>query len=435
MVDDDSFGGTDPPDNLIPFPGMRPNQKAADAWARAVEERNKKHKSRHKLISPVDVVSSMMEVRKLPKMPWPADWPELERRCVTPAGTCVAFVGSIGGGKTQKGAQISRAVMGAGLPVNWANLELGREEVTARVLANMNGEHALHILDKWSEPKLRHQVSSFGDLFHFIDRYDAVDEQLDAIEAGIEVAMSVYRTPVLTVVDHIGQLITDARDARLEMLRVGKRFEKMALDTKSWILILAQGTKAGQQALTGKIEIDAAADLIGAAAESQIMQQVCSNVIVSVLYKADDAPELEGRDMIAKARWTGLEGQVGTRYIKRGGVWVEQGHLPPTPLDVEREADAQKKNEKHRTEPPQSKGEIRKALNVSAAGDAAAKRRAILLAAIRERGMFGLEEHAMKTIPGAGRGLALSQDLQELSRSGAVERAPGTERRWKAVIR
>lgn len=433
MIDDDAFGGSDPPDNVIPFPGMRPNQKATDAWGRAVEERNKKHKSRHKLISPVDVVSSMMEVRKLPKMPWPADWPELERRCVTPAGTCVAYVGSIGGGKTQKGVQIARAVMGAGLPVNWANLELGREECTARVLANMNGEHALHILDQWSEQKLRHGVAAFGDLFHFVDRYDAVDEQLEAIEACIEVAQSVYRTPCLTVIDHIGQLITDAKDARLEMLRVGKRFEKMALDTKSWILILAQGTKAGQQTLTGKVEIEAAADLIGAAAESQIMQQVCSNVIVSVLYKADDAPELEGRDHVAKARWTGLEGQVGTRYIKRGGVWVELGHLPPTPQAVDREEAAQKKDAPHRTEPPQSKPEIRKALNVEAAGDAAAKRRAKLLAAIRDGGMFGLEEHSMKNIPGVGRGLALQQDLQELAKSGAVESKPG--RRWVAVIR
>lgn len=432
MVDDDAFGGTDPPDNVIPFPGMRPNAKLSEAWVKAVEVYNHKHKSRHTLISPIDVVPSMMEVRKLPKMPWPGDWPELERRCVTPAGACVAFVGSIGGGKTQKGIQIARAVMGAGLPVNWANLELGREEVTARGLANMNGEHALHILDKWPEHMLRHQVAAFGDLFHFVDRYDPVDEQLDAIQAGIEIAMSVYRTPVLTVIDHIGQLITDAKDARLEMLRVGKRFEKMALDTKSWILILAQGTKSGQQALTGKIEIDAAADMIGAAAESQIMQQVCSNVIVSVLYKADDATELEGRDLVAKARWTGLEGQVGTRYIKRGGVWQEQDHLPPTPLEVEAEVKAQKAD-KHRTEPPMDKAEARKALAVEAAGDAAAKRRAILLAAIRERGMFGLEEHAMKTIPGVGRGLVLSQDLTELLRSGAVERAPG--RRWKAVIR
>jgi hypothetical protein len=426
---DDGFGSDPPADNVIPFPSMRPNAKLSEAWARAVEDRNKKHKSRHALISPVDVVSSMLEMRKLPKMPWPSEWPELERRCRTYVGECVAFVGSIGGGKTQKGVQMSRAVMGAGMPVNWANLELGREQVTARIMANMNGEHAMHVLDNWSEQQLRHQVAAFGDLFHFVDRYDSTDEQLQAMRDGIEIAKSVYRTPVLTVVDHIGQLITDAKDARLEMLRVGKQLEKMALETQTWILILAQGTKAGQQLLTGKIEIEAAADAIGAAAESQIMQQVCSNVIVSVLYKADDAAELQGRDLVAKARWTGLEGQIGTEYVKEGGVWGELDHLPPTPQKIAAEGEKQKKDT-HRTEPPMSPVEIRKALNVSAAGDAAALRRAALLKAIAERGMYGLEQHAMRAIRGIGRGGQLAQDLQELARSGAIDRAPGN--RWVA---
>jgi predicted methyltransferase len=113
-------------------------------------------------------------------------------------------------------------------------------------------------------------------------------------------------------------------------------------------------------------------------------------------------------------------------------VWVELGHLPPTPQAVAAE-EAVQKRDTHRTEPPQSKLEVRKALNVEAAGDAAAKRRAILLRAIKDGGMFGIEEHSMKNIQGAGRGLALQQDLQELARSGVVERKPG--RRWVAVIR
>lgn len=432
-MEDETFGGTGEPDNVIQFPGMRPNAKVADLWARAVEERNRKRQSRYTFLSANDVVSSMMDFRTRPKMPWPDDWPELQRRCVTPAGACVAFVGSIGGGKTQKAVQISRAVMGAGMPVNWANLELGCEEVAARELANMNGEHALVILDHWSEQKIRSQVSSFGDLFHFVDRYDDVNAQLDAIHACIEIAMSVYRRPVLTVVDHIGQLIAGTNDLRAEMHRVGKRFERMALDTKSWILILAQGTKSGQQPLTGKVEVEAAADLIGAAAESQIMQQVCSNVIVSVLYKADDAPELEGRDMVAKARWTGKEGQVGVRYKKRGGVWEELNYLPTSPQKVEAEEDAQKKNVKNRTEPVQSRAEIRQSLNLTASSDAAAARRAKLVSAIRERGLFGLEEHLLRTVPGIGRGLTLAQDLQELERCRVLEKLPGAGRRWRSV--
>jgi hypothetical protein len=204
----------------------------------------------------------------------------------------------------------------------------------------------------------------------------------------------------------------------------------MALETKSWILLLAQGTKSGQGLLTGKVDVDAAADAIGAAAESSIMQQVCANVIVSQLYKEDDAEELAGRDLVAKARWTGQEGQVGTRYRKRGGVWFELDHLPPTPSSVAAEEANQKKNEKHRTEPPQARAEIRKSLDVSSASDAAAKRRARTLAAIREAGMFGVEEHRLCLVSGVGRGIALVQDLQELERGGAIVKM--SERKWRA---
>lgn len=333
---------------------------------------------------------------------------------------------------TQKGMQLARAVMGSGMPALWANLELGVEQGVARLLGNMNGEHAMTVLDDWGEGMLRHQVAAVADMFHFVDRYDAVDEQLQAMRDAIEIALQVYRVPPLLVVDHIGMLITDAKDLRAEMLRVGKQFEKMALETKAWILILAQGTKAGQQLLTGRVEVESAADAIGAAAESQILQQVCSNVIVSQLYKEDDAEVLEGRDLVAKARWTGKEGQVGTRYKKRGGVWEELDYLPPTPQQVEAEATAQKKDT-HRTERPQSKPEIRQALNVSAAGDAAAMRRAAVLRAITEAGMYGLEQHLMRNVRGAGRGGQLSRDLQELERQGAIERAVGG--RWRAVLR
>lgn len=430
--EEEGFGGDGPePDNVIPFPApaMRANAKLTETWARAVEDLNKKKRARYSFPSPMDIVGAMMQIRKYPRLPWPSDWPQMERRCRTYVGDVLAFVGAIGAGKTQWAVQLARAVMGAGLPVLWANLELGGEQVVARILANMNGEHAMAVLDHWTEERIRLDVAAVTDLWHFVDRHDQVDVQVEAMRHALEVALKVYRTPVLLVVDHIGQLITDARDARLEMLRVGKMFERMALETKCWILILAQGTKSGQALLTGKVPVEVAADAIGAAAESQIMQQVAANVIVSQLYKEDDAAELEGRQLIAKARWTGEEGQVGARYNKRGGVWVELDHLPATPQKVEAEEADQKKNLAHRTEPVQDRRAIRRSLGASAASDASAKRRAVLLAVIRDAGMFGLEEHKLRAVPGIGRGLALAQDLQELERAEQIARMP--DRRWR----
>jgi hypothetical protein len=432
MPDDDGLFGADPaPDNVIPFPSMRPNAKLSEAWAREVEASNRKAQTKHQFVSPADVVDALVKMRGMPKMPWPAEWPELARRCRTYVGECNAFVGSIGGGKTQRGIQLARAVSGAGLPVIWAPLELGKEQLIARILGNMNGEHAMHVLDEWDEGRIRHQISAVTDMWHFVDRYDDPEVQIAAIRDCIEVTWRIYRLPPLFVVDHIGQLICESDNIRGEMLRYGKRFEKIALETKCWGLLLAQGTKSGQQLLTGKVEIESAADAIGAAAESSIMQQVCSNVIVSQLYKEDDAMVLQGRDLIAKARWTGAEGQVGTEYSKPGGVWSETGHLPPTPGEVKAAEEAEKKD-KNRTAPARGKVEIRAELSAGRAGTEDAKRRAELLKLITRAGATGLAQYAMRDLRGISRGAGLLQNLAELEQAGLVERAAG---RWRAVTR
>lgn len=430
MTEDD-FGGDPAPDNVIPFPAMRPNAKLSEAWAKEVEASNRKAQTKHQFVSPIDVVDALIKMRGMPKMPWPAAWPEIERRCRTYVGECNAFVGSIGGGKTQKGVQLALAVSGSGLPVIWAPLELGKEQLIARILGNMNGEHAMHVLDGWDESRIRHQISAVTDMWHFVDRYDDPEVQLAAVRDCIDVTQRIYRLPPLFVIDHVGQLITEGDNARLEMLRYCKRLEKMALDTKSWGLLLAQGTKAGQQLLTGKAEIESAADAIGAAAESSIMQQVCSNVIVSQLYKEDDAMVLEGRDLIAKARWTGLEGQIGTSYSKPGGVWSELGHLPPTPSETKAAEEAEKKD-KHRTSPARSKQEIRAEISTSRANAEDAKKKAALLEAIRSRGIFGLENHLIRDLRGVGRGSQAMTYLRELETDGLIERAGD---RWRAVAK
>ena len=426
---DEDFGADPAPSNVIPFPAMRANAKLSEAWAREVEATNRRKQKRYELASPIDVVESMLKIRTMPTMPWPAAWPEVARRCRTYVGDCNAYVGAIGGGKTQRGVQLGLAVSGAGLPVLWANLELGREQVNARVLGNMSGEHAYHVLDDWSEERIRHQISAVTDMWHFVDRFDDPEQQIEAIDDAIDICWKIYRLPCLFVVDHIGQLICESDNIRGEMLRYGKRFEKIALTRKVWGLLLAQGTKSGQHLLTGKVDIDNAAEAIGAAAESSIMQQVCSNVIVSQLYKEDDAMVLQGRDLLAKCRWTGLETQVGTEYSKRGGVWSETSHLPPTPAEVKAAEETEKKD-KNRTQPPRSKQEIRAEISQSRAETEDAKRRSALLEAIRGRGIYGLDGHLIRDLRGVGRGSQVDGNLRELEQAGLIERAPGG--RWRA---
>lgn len=426
-TEDDTGGESD---NVIQFPapGMRPSAKLSEAWSVEVEAQNKRSKKQHKFISPIDAVGAMMKMRGMPTQPWPAEWPEAARRARTYVGECNAYVGAIGAGKTQKAIQLARAVSGAGLPVVWANLELGVEQLIARILGNMNGVHAMNILDDWPEAQIRHQVSAVTDMWHFVDRYDKTEHQIEACRDIIDVCHRIYRLPCLFIVDHIGQLLTEGDDTRREMLKVGKQFEKLALDTKTWGLLLAQGTKSGQQLLTGRVEVESAADAIGAAAESSIMQQVCSNVIVGQLYKEDDAEKLSGRDLYAKCRWTGKEGQVGSEYSKPGGVWRELDYLPQTPGVIAAEEKKQKAD-KNRTEKPQSTAEIRQSMNATSSSDASAQRRARVLEVVARAGSDGVDMRTVKV----ARSSEVQRAMGELARGGVVTRLPNG--RWRLVPR
>ncbi len=224
--------------------------------------------------------------------------------------------------------------------------------------------------------------------------------------------------------DHLGQLISNAKDARLEMLRVGGAFEKLALDSKTWGLLLAQGTKSGQQVLSGKIDVENAADTIGAAAESSAMQQV---VIVSQLYKEDDAMVLKGRDHLAKARWTGMEGQIGVQYSKPGGVWTELDYLPSTPNEVKAQTEKAKKD-KHRTGPEPTPAATRADMDSARSGNADAARRVWIMDFLSSRGMMGASWQDIQKAPGSGRNHALASTIQELERSDQVQKIGG---RWR----
>lgn len=434
MVDDDAFGGTDPPDNVIPFPGMRPNAKLSEAWAKAVEEQNKKLGTKDEFLTPAQCVDQIIRRRSLPLFQWPAAWPLLAERCRCYAGDVVIVTGPTGAGKTSFAIQVGLAFTGCGIPVLWCALELDPTAITERIVANMHGVHTMLVKEQWSADKIKHSVNAVTDMWHYVPRIMDVDAQLAAVRRGIALCMRTYRIKPLVVLDYLGKLSALERDIRLATIQAAEKIRALAVEDECYVLLLAQPSRAKNKALTGAVEHGAATETSGAAAESGEAENAASIEINLEVFKEDDADALDARWHVAKSRHVGREGQTGARFHKPGGVWSELDYVPAHPLRVKAEEEAQKKD-KHRTEPPQSKLELRQAINVSAAGDAAAKRRAILFAAIRDRGVFGLEEHAMKLIPGAGRGLALSQDLQELARSGAVERAPGVDRRWRAVIR
>lgn len=433
MVDDEVFGGSDPPDNVIPFPGMRPNAKLVEAWSKAAEEQNKKLGTKDEFLSPLQCVDQIMRRRSLPRFQWPADWPQMQERCRAYAGDVVVVTGPTGAGKTSFAIQVGRAHTGAGIPVLWCPLELDATQITERIVANLHGVHTMAIKEHWTRERIAHSLAAVEDMWRFVPRIMDTTAQLAAVERAIALVWTVYRVKPLVVVDYLGKLAALERDIRLATIQAAEKIRALTVAHECYTLELAQPSRAKNKDLTGRVEHGSAAETSGAAAESGEAENAAAIEVNLEVFKEDDADELDARWHVAKSRHVGKEGQVGSLFIKAGGVWRERDYVPPHPLKIKAEMESQKKDT-HRTEPAQSKTEVRKALAVEAAGDAAAKRRAALLRAITERGMFGLEEHAMKSVPGVGRGLALSQDLQELARSGAIEK-PGTDRRWRAVIR
>lgn len=434
MVDDEAPFGGDPatPDNVIPFPGMRPNAKLSEAWAKGQADQNQKLGVKDEFLSPIQCVKQIIRRRSLPRFQWPAAWPSLAERCRAYAGEVVIVTGPTGAGKTSFAVQVALAHIGAGIPALWCALELDPTQITERIVANMHGVHTVSVKEHWGEDKIEHSLAAVEDMWHFVPRIMDTEAQLAVLRRGIALKKRTYRVAPVVVIDYLGKLAALARDIRLATIQAAELVRALAVEEECYVLMLAQPSRAKNKELTGKLEHESATETSGSAAESGEAENAAAVEINLEVFKADDSPALDARWHVAKSRNTGQEGQVGARFTKAGGVWSELAAPPVHPLRVKAEMEAQKKD-KHRTEPPQSRAEVTKALNLSAASDAAALRRAKLLGAIRDGGMFGLEEHVMRTIPGLGRGLALSQDLQELQRQGAIEAAPG--RRWRAVVR
>lgn len=431
---DDWEFGSEPapePDNVIPFPRMRPSTKLAEMWRTELDVRNKRLQTKYEFVGPSAVVADMIRQRGMPPMTWPSGWPGITRRCRTYPGDMVGVVGSQGGGKTSFALQVAIANVGNGIPVCWANLELPKPEVNCRIVGNMHGVHAMEVRDQWSPERITHATDAVHDMWHYVDRFRDTDRQLEAIRQCVAMCWEIYKMAPLLVVDHIGKLAAQARDMRIGTLQALGDLLDITTDQLCYTMVLSQGSRGNQATLTGKVEVEAAPDALGMAAEARQFEEDCSNVIALSLFKENDKMVLDGHAHIGKARWTGGEGTEGVSFSKRGGRWGELDHVPPTPGKVRLE-EAKDKKDKSRVS-PRSAAQIRSDMNEALAGDAAASRRIAIMDALTRHGALGMLMSEIRKIPGAGKLAALHQALQELKTAGAAEPIPGNK--WRAVMR
>lgn len=418
MTDDD-FGGRDiKPEN--PFPQLRANAKLSALWASEVEAHNAKHSTKHRFPSPLDALKDLERQRKLPPMPWPAKWTELGRRCRIYAGQCVGIVGPTGGGKTSFAIEIACAAAGEGIPVLWAPLELDAPEVDLRIVANRVSTHMGRVRDEWSIDMIAQQLAAVSDVWRFVDRRRDPDEQISACRAIIQIAKRIYGRPPMLVVDYLGKLSSISRDPRLATREHAERFREMILEEECYCLLLAQPSRQNNSTLTGKNDVEQASDAIAVAAESSELEHACSVLIALNVFKADDSPVLDCHALITKARNTGQEGREGMRFSKPGGVWTELGHLPATPNEIRAEV-ARAAKDKNRITPATAesvKADIT-STKIDTATDALRKR---IVEALRRHGMIGMTSRELRSVPGAGAGERKTRMLQELERSGTIER-------------
>ncbi len=431
-ADDDDFPSGGPPDNLIPFPGLRPSTKLADSWARARDDANRKNQTRHQFPSPLDAVDQIMAQRLLPILPMPAGWVELGKRVQLRAGQCVGIVGPQGGGKTSFALQWAIGATAAGIPVLWVPLELDVCEVSERIAANMHGVHTMAVHLHWTRDRIQHALSAVADMWRFVDNYGDADRTMAAMLDAIALVKQTYRVPPFVVIDYLGKLASLEENIRQATVRAAEKLRAAAAAELCYVAMLAQPSRANNIVLTGKTDIAVSSDTIAVAADSSEVEGACAVMLALNVFKADDSQELDSIVHCGKARNTGREGPTGFRFGKPGGTWTELDYLPANPMAIKAEVERAKRD-KHRVGPTPTAKETQRDLNAARAGDADASRRASIMEAIARHGALGMDIMAIRALPGAGRGMAVQGALNDLERMRQVERTPAG--RWRAVGR
>lgn len=421
----DDFGGDDlaaaEPTlaEVIPFPRMRPDPNVAETWDREREAYNARAQRSYRLRNPLDALEDLMRKRSLPTMPWPSQWVELAKRCKLYAGELLGVSGPTGGGKTSFAIQVARACTGAGVPVLWCPLELDEVEVNLRIVANLSAAHMMRVREEWSREQIAHALTAVADRWHYVDKFRQLEQQLEAFRAAVHVCKRVYGKAPLLVVDYIGKIARgNTRDPRQALADAIEDIRAMTSAEECYTILLSQTSRGNNAVLTGKVDLDSAADAIGVSAETGELEHACAVNLALNVFKADDAEVLSSHVLVTKARGTGREGREGFEFRKPGGVWSPLDYLPATPGEVATEI----KKTKRKDAPPTEPKDARETLNWKRAAVASSTRKDAVLEALRKAGMVGMGTTELRKVRNAGNPKRLIESLNELERANLIEK-------------
>lgn len=433
MTTDDDFGGPEleletPQEqtaHVIPFPRMRPEPAIVEQWHAERDRVNQKLGKSYRFRGPLDSLDDLIRQRSMPRCPMP--WPELAKRIPTYPGQMTAITGPSGGGKTQFAIQIGCACVGTGTPVLWLPLELDEPEINLRIVANRSATHTQRVREEWSREQMAHVLTAVSDRWRFVDKVRDPEAQIEAIRNAIQIAKRIYRTPPALFVDYIGKMARGAKDPRLVLADSIETLREITVVEECYTFLLSQTSRGNNAVLTGKVDLESAADAIGVSAETGELEHACANTIGLNVFKADDADELDAHVLVPKARNTGKEGRQGFKFRKPGGVWAELDYLPSTPNEVAAEV---RKN-KRKDQPAPDQSSTREDLNWRKQAESSQQRKAALVEALKRAGMFGLGTRELRKVRGSGNPARLKSTLEELVRDNAIERFG---QKWRARV-
>jgi KaiC/GvpD/RAD55 family RecA-like ATPase len=410
------------------LPHVKPDGKLGAAWANGIDEINKgRGKAPIKAPAPVDLVSEIMRVRRLPICPWPSEWPELAQRCRLHAGDTLGLVGGTESGKTQWAIQFARAFQARGEgAVLWLPLEIGTPELACRQVANFTRTHMVKVRDEWGERQIEQALAYMTDRWRYVPRRPGMADQMETLESMIKLSFRIYSRPPLVVIDYVQLLVDHAKGKgdRVDVAAAIETVREMTLRLECFTVLISQTSRANAPMLAGKVDIEAASDAVGTGAETAQLERACAVMIVLNVFKADDeTSHSDAHQLVSKTRHVpGGRGRVGAEYQFAGGYWHELDHLPATPADVQREAKRQQKESGSSSSGASNVidfGRARQDANEARKGQADQARRDAALRAIQNAGASGISGTILRQMI-KGHHAKLRAVLEQLEADGYV---------------